>query len=144
MRWKARKTGDSTWEVEHEGVSFAVEAAPGEGLLPRLDSAVRTALGVTTTPGEPKWSVQYDEHHAGGLFELEITYRWYICDATGTRRWLYEGEASASYAKGGGGWDDWSSGGVDDVAIGLDGEHVLVRSWEGVSCRELPLEEVPG
>ncbi|MBK9036704.1 MAG: hypothetical protein IPL61_36550 [Myxococcales bacterium] len=77
-----------------------------------------------------RFEVRRHEHHAGGLFELEITISWDVIDRqTGATVRSFTDESSARYD--GVGWAGASGGCVVDVTLSADGAGVDVHRAGG-------------
>lgn len=83
---------------------------------------------------EPRYRVRRDEHHGGGLFELEITITWEIVEvATGAVVRRLRDDESASYD--GVGWSGGAGPAIAEVTIEGDAL-VCVRFQDGRISRE--------
>ena len=144
MKWIAKQhqfPDGPTWTVTAGHRTFDVDVAPGPRRLLRLERAVNDALGqpVARPPSPPRWRIDERVHSGGGLFMLEETTYWTIVDAIAEEsRWEFSGEASSTFS--GGGWvSDGGGSGVDEVILGADGGHALVRDSDKVTCYPLPI-----
>lgn len=140
MEWTAtRSEAAAPWVVEAAGRRVEVPVPPGPGVLAALDLAARAALGVAAAApvDPPRWRLEVDRYQGGGLFELEERTTWQVVEvATGRVHARLTAESSASYD--GVGWSGGGSGGVDEVALGSDGAHLLVREGGRAWCEALP------
>jgi len=144
VEWTARNivAGDraDAWDVETDGTAVEVRVPPGPDLLRRLEHAVSDALGVAVRPAPetPRWRIEESEYSHGDIFELEQDTIWTVVDAvSGTP--LLEFRGGTSHVLEGGQWSAATGAhGVDEVILGADGLHVLVRDSSEVTCHPLP------
>ncbi len=95
----------------------------------------------SSTEVASRFAVRVDEHHGGGLFELEVTTTYEVVErATGAVVMRFAGDYSASYD--GVGWGDGASGGVVAVELTPAEDAVIVR-FAGGSEERHPLPPDP-
>ena len=144
MKWTARNIveGDpaDAWRVESDGRPVEVRVPPGPELLPRLEQAVSERLGVPmrAPPDPARYRIKVSSDSHGDLFELEQDTVWTVVDeSSGKPLWEFRGGTSHVLEAG-----SWSvaigSHGCDEVVLGADGLHVLVRDSGEVTCHPLP------
>jgi len=144
VKWTARNIGAGdradAWDVEGGGATVEVRVPPGPHLLHRLEHAVSDALGVPARPAAepPRWRIEESAYSHGDIFELEQDTIWTVVDAVGgTPLWEFRG--GTSHVLEGGQWSAATGAhGVDEVILGADGLHVLVRDSREVTCHPLP------
>lgn len=84
-----------------------------------------------------RYRVERDEHHGGGLFELEITIEWRVIDvATGAIVRRFRDDDSASYD--GVGWSGGAGAAVLEVAVTEAEDAIEVRYRDG-RCERVAL-----
>ncbi len=87
-----------------------------------------------------RYRIEKREHSGGGLYELESTTYYYIVDnSTEKIVMTFTGGYSASYD--GQGWADGVSGGVTEVELTPDGEHVLVHEAGSEQPKKVRISE---
>lgn len=88
-----------------------------------------------------RWKLVKEEHSGGGLYELEITQRFYIYDReTGECILSFQGEEDYSLSTSGGGWGFNYSSGVQDVILEKNG--LIVSYGEKKHHYQLPLRQL--
>jgi hypothetical protein len=85
-----------------------------------------------------RFRIQVDEHHAGGLFELEITIKYFVID-TWKNEVVMQLISETSAEMGAGQWTNYSSGGVSEVRISDDEMFVLVSHYGSEVVEQIPL-----
>ncbi len=75
-----------------------------------------------------KFRIEVKEHSAGGLFELEVTTKYYVIDNRNeTILMQYESGYSAEFVAGT--WANGTSGGIKEITISEDEKFVLISVY---------------
>ena len=149
VAWTAQRIanaeGAEVWQAVVNGRTLDVRVAPGLENCLTVERAVEDALGAAPAARRPKprYRIDVSDYAHGDLFELEQDTIWtVVLVATGRPLWEFRGGTSHDFR--GGTWSPAKgSHGVDEVVLGADGLHVLVRNSGTVTCYRLPPSRLP-